>query len=455
MTEKQTNLADSELHLLFGQLADEFTERLRSGDSPDIEAYAQRHPEHADAIRRALAGLAALGMPTHDEPLDPLDSATPCERVLGDFRILREIGRGGMGVVYEANQISLDRKVALKVLPFAALLDQHHVQRFKNEARAAAALDHPNIVPIHGVGSDRGVHFYAMKFVDGHSLAEILAHPSHVETQDAVLAPRNGAADDDTQRELQCVIETLGSDSPRRDYRRIAQLGVQAADALHHAHVRGIVHRDVKPSNLILDYSGKLWVADFGLASVQGNHDLTLTGDLLGTLRYMSPEQAAGDRLFCDHRTDIYSLGITLYELLTGRPAFAEVHRERLLKSVLDSDPPSPRTIDDQIPADLNVIVQKAIDKDPAARYSSAEEMAADLRRFLDHRPIKARRPNLLQKLNKWTRRNRAATRSLVFAGLAAIVCLSVVTVNARPRSCVRSNFVNRPKPQPNDLTRV
>lgn len=442
MPNKPIDVIDSELHLLFGQLADEFTERLRSGDSPDIEIYAERHPEHADAIRRALAGLASLGVPSRQEPVDPLDSPAPRERVLGDFQILREIGRGGMGVVYEAQQISLDRRVALKVLPFAALLDQHHVQRFKNEARAAAALDHPNIVPIHGVGNDRGVHFYAMKYVDGCSLAEWLARPP-VERQDVVSRPQPHAPDNDTQIELQELIETLGSDAPGHDYRRIAQLGVQAAEALHHAHLRGIVHRDIKPSNLMLDSTGKLWVTDFGLASVHSNHDLTLTGDVLGTLRYMSPEQASGDRLIIDHRTDVYSLGITLYELLTGQPAFDEVHRERLLKSVLDSEPPNPRALDDQLPADLSVIVQTAIDKEPGARYASAEEMAADLRRFLDNRPIKARRPNLLQKLSKWTRRNRASTRALVFASLSAIICLSVVTINAG-RALVREEQLRK-----------
>src|SRR5205807_464467 len=249
------------------------------------------------------------------------------------FRLLREVGRGGMGVVYEAEQISLRRRVALKVLPFAATLDPKRLQRFRNEARAAACLHHPNIVPVHGVGCVRGVHYYAMQFIEGQSLARVieelrehwgsakLAHPA---------PDRHSTASKPWSIRAQASRSTapLGAFSSRHSIREpahfsaVAQIGIQAAEALEHAHQLGIVHRDIKPANLLLDGRGDLWITDFGLARLQDDHGLTMTGDVLGTLRYMSPEQAAGSKDL-DHRTDVYSLGATLYELLALRPAVA------------------------------------------------------------------------------------------------------------------------------------
>jgi serine/threonine protein kinase len=252
---------------------------------------------------------------------------------LGDFRILREVGRGGMGVVYEAVQISLGRPVALKVLPFAAALDARQLQRFKNEAQAAAQLHHTNIVPVYAVGCERGVHFYAMQLIDGQTLAAVIA--------DLRQRAHEGEAPADPQQTLAYVpgpcpaaaagqadtplAQALSTERPTRSlafFRTAARLGGQAAQALEHAHQMGIIHRDVKPGNLMIDGRGNLWVTDFGLAHIQSDSKLTMTGDLLGTLRYMSPEQALGQRVVVDHRTDVYSLGATLYELLTLKPAF-------------------------------------------------------------------------------------------------------------------------------------
>ena len=221
---------------------------------------------------------------------------------LGDFSLVRVIGRGGMGVVYEAVQKSLNRRVALKILPAACADDPRKVRRFLIEAQAAASLRHPHIVPVHLVASENGLHFYAMQYVEGRTLAE------HI----ALLRRGRRATNSDA----------LHTDSGLASPRTAALLGRQAALALHFAHQQGIIHRDIKPSNLLIDQSGCLWVSDFGLARIAGQADLTLSGAVLGTLRYMSPEQAAGSRAIVDHRTDVYSLGASLYELLVLGPAF-------------------------------------------------------------------------------------------------------------------------------------
>jgi serine/threonine protein kinase/Flp pilus assembly protein TadD len=338
---------------------------------------------------------------------------------LGDFRLLRELGRGGMGVVYEAEQLSLGRRVALKVLPFAGVLDPRQLQRFLNEARAAACLHHPGIVPVHAVGQERGVHFYAMQLIEGCTLASViheLAGPEdqHAATGDddprtAPYSPPRPAPGSASTAEAQAT-PTPWSERGRDHYRRVAQLGVQAAEALEYAHQMGVLHRDIKPANLLLDARGNLWITDFGLAQVRhGDAALTMTGDLVGTLRYMSPEQARGQRVGIDHRTDVYSVGVTLYELLTLRPAFRERDRAELLRKVECEDPPRPRRLDPGIPVELETIVLKAMEKNPNDRYATAQEMADDLLRWLGDRPIKSRRPSWRQVAVKWARRHRPA----------------------------------------------
>jgi eukaryotic-like serine/threonine-protein kinase len=345
---------------------------------------------------------------------------------LGDFRLLREVGRGGMGVVYEAEQISLQRRVALKVLPFAAAIDPRQLQRFKNEALAAAHLRHDNIVPVHAVGAERGVHYYAMQFIEGQSLAALIA-----ELRRSAGIPDRGSPDAAASPTVEARAPghstvPLGARSSALDprssfFRTVAGWGVQAALALEHAHQTGIVHRDVKPANLLLDGRGEVWITDFGLSLVTGDAGLTRSGEVLGTLRYASPEQARARRGVVDHRSDVYSLGATLYELLTLRPLFEGSDRHELLRQIADDEPRPPRSVDPSVPAELETVVLKALRKEPSERYQTAQELADDLQRFLDNRPILARRPTAVERVRKWGRRHP----SVVAAAVVVLVLLA------------------------------
>jgi len=334
---------------VLADLIEELTGKLQAGEKVDLAAYADAHPAHAQQLRQllpALQMLAAVGSSAGGHSASA--SASELEPrlvsgVLGDYRIIRQIGRGGMGIVYEAEQISLKRRVALKVLPFAAMLDDRQLQRFQNEARAAACLHHNNIVPVFAVGCDRNLHYYAMQFIDGQSLETLireLRRQGGLEKDDdqtSSAAPASSAA---TTSPL-AALPTERSNRGRGYFRAAAQLGKQAALALEHAHQQSVVHRDIKPGNLLVDRRGEIWITDFGLARCKGDTELTRTGDLLGTVRYMSPEQAQGKPGLMDHRTDIYSLGATLYELLTLRPVFAGRDRQQLLRS---AESRAPRT---------------------------------------------------------------------------------------------------------------
>jgi tetratricopeptide (TPR) repeat protein len=484
------NSAIDSVESLVGQVADEFTERLNRGEQPAVEEYALRYPEIADLLRQALPALQAM-VPSGEVTAPsaaPANREQPLAGRLGDFCILREIGRGGMGIVYEAEQISLGRRVALKVLPFAAALDPKQLQRFKNEAQAAAQLHHTNIVPVFGVGCERGVHYYAMQFIEGQTLAAVITElrqhngieprdPNHLlsevaqELASGRLAPakrREGALEDRPDREeptgpyhaatappyrastSQQPDSTLpaaalsgeGSIKSAAYFRTVANLGLQAADALEHAHQLGVVHRDIKPANLLVDVRGNLWITDFGLAHFQSNPGLTLSGDLVGTLRYMSPEQALAKRVLIDQRTDIYSLGVTLYELLTLEQAFSGRDREELLRQIAFEEPRSPRRLNKPIPAELETIVLKAMEKNPAERYATAQELADDLRRYLEDKPIHAKRPTLAQRAIKWGRRHRPAVWAAVVLLVAAMFGSVVATlVIARERDVAQANL--------------
>jgi serine/threonine protein kinase len=403
-------------------LLEEFAGRLEAGEAVEVAAFAEAHPEHAEQLRRVLPTmlvLADLGRSASSSGAAPASAGSESEAapgVLGDFRIIREVGRGGMGIVYEAEQVSLGRRVALKVLPFAATMDPRQLQRFHNEARAAAGLHHTNIVPVYGVGNERGVHYYAMQFIEGRTLADLIAD----QRQDS-------PSQVPTMAEAQAAASTLPpaaqatSAAPRDKayFRRVAEWGIQAAEALDCAHSLGVVHRDVKPANLLVDESGRLWVTDFGLAQVQSDARLTMTGDLVGTLRYMSPEQALAKRVVVDHRTDVYSLAATLYELLTLEPAFDGADRQELLRQIAFEEPRPPRRVNKAIPAELETIVLKALEKNPFDRYATAKELADDLRHYLEDRPIRARRPSPLLRARKWGRRHRAVV-------VAGTICLMV-----------------------------
>ncbi len=468
---------------------------LEAGTPLDRQTYISQHPEIAAELAECLAGLDfihAAASNWRETPLETISvdhAATASPSPLGDFRIVREIGRGGMGVVYEAMQLSLGRRVALKVLPFAAALDPKQLQRFKNEAQAAAQLHHNNIVPVYAVGCERGVHFYAMQLIQGHSLSMLIR-------QMRALAGRDGDGDAGSgtsalvsnlalgrlvpDRPAVAGLSSSKSGAQRRrlswrgwidertggslgQFHRPGVGGETLARGLEHSRDRGpdhasfqprpilphrgqpgptgrrslgtrphgrVIHRDIKPANLLVDQQGNIWITDFGLAQFHAEVGLTRTGDMMGTLRYMSPEQAIGNRVVLDHRTDIYSLGVTLYELLTLEPVFAGSDRADLLRRIIEDEPRSMQAIEPSIPVELETIVLKALAKAPTERYATAQELADDLQRFLNDEPIRARRPTPLERMTKWARRHRGIVISAVLllatatAGLAASTIL-------------------------------
>jgi WD40 repeat protein/tetratricopeptide (TPR) repeat protein len=502
---------------LIDRLADEFAERYRKGERPSLKEYMDRYPHLADEIRELFPALAQLGQAEEVLQNDGLlDTPQPCPRQIGDYRIIREVGRGGMGVVYEAEQISLGRRVALKLLPRQASTDRIVLERFRREARAAARLHHTNIVPVYDVGQDEDIRYYAMQFIQGQGLDNVIAElqrlRDHVRSRDSDGSPRiaarfsrshgspsgkhfeptllgegvevspvlrsvlDGTFDPDGR-----VSELVGaalsmpagvrvgteptgaivptatephktrfpapssasheSSSPssvvlpggtqlssvesgrRAFFRSLAQIGRQVAGGLAYAHARGIVHRDIKPSNLLLDADGVVWITDFGLAKGD-DEGLTQSGDILGTLRYMSPERFRGEG---DARVDVYALGLTLYELITLRLGFDSTDRLKLIEQVKTDEPVRPRTIDPRIPRDLETIVLKAIEKEPSARYQSAEAMSEDLRRFLADEPIKARQVSAAERYWRWARRNPViATLGGVLTGVLIVAMIGL-----------------------------
>ena len=419
--------AISEKDIQLREAMETYLEELEAGSCPEPDEFVTRYPAIAAELRQHLTGLDFIHLAR--PKLVQSDSSPPLPddaKELGDFRLICEIGRGGMGVVYEAEQMSLKRRVAVKILPFAALLDQRQLERFRNEARAAAMLKHSNIVSVHSVGCERSVHFYAMELVEGRSMAELLEQIRG--DRDGRQGPSDSPVRDpesDPHVETQSIANLTTSYNRKPEYfRQVASLGIQLSEALQYAHEQGVVHRDIKPSNLMIDDRGKPWITDFGLAQIQGDNNLTMTGDVVGTLRYMSPEQAGGKKLL-DHRTDIYSLGISLYEWLTMRPAFVGSTRPELLIQVMEDRPKSPRQLDASIPGDLETIVLKAIAREPEARYDSAAELADDLQRFLHHKPIKARRTSSLERIWRWARHNRM-TATLVSSVMLLLVVLAI-----------------------------
>jgi serine/threonine protein kinase len=389
-----------------------YVEARQAGGEPDRGRLLAAHPDLRGELEEFFAGqdeverLAVALRDVRHRP--PADEPAAAVGELGDFRLLREIGRGGMGVVYEAEQISLRRRVALKVLPFAAALDPRQLQRFKNESLAAAHLRHENIVPVHTVGEERGVHYYAMQFIEGRSLAHLIAE---LRSQGAGRPDKSAICNLKSAMDTTppaAVLSTERSSGSRRYYDWVASLGRQAALALDHAHAVGVVHRDVKPANLLLDTRGQLWVTDFGLAQVAGEAGLTVTGELLGTLRYASPEQVLGRQGVVDHRSDVYSLGATLYELLTLRPIFEGRDRNELLRQIAAEEPRPPRALHPSVPRELETVVLKALGKEPQERYPTARALADDLQRFLDNRPVLARRPTAAERFGKLVRRHPA-----------------------------------------------
>jgi WD40 repeat protein/serine/threonine protein kinase len=485
--------------VLLARLADEFAERYRRGERPSLAEYVERYP-HLDAdIREVFPALVEVEQVKEDRREAAGQAAappTPAFQQLGDFRILREVGKGGMGVVYEAEQVSLGRHVALKVLPGNLLLDDRAKRRFEREAKSAARLHHTNIVPVFGVGEHDGLAYYVMQFIQGLGLDEVLEELRKLQPGSAPTGPYHGGEVRVSRKELSAVQvarslltgefhctndengagaaaapeeaapkEAQGADAhrspalsdsftrssssvvlpgPSRDgskarqkkstyWQSVASIGVQVAEALEYAHKQGVKHRDIKPSNLLLDTQGTVWVTDFGLAKADDQQNLTHTGDILGTLRYMPPEAFEGRS---DARSDVYSLGLTLYELLALRPAFEEKERNRLIKQVTQAEPARLGKQNRQVPRDLETIVHKAIDKDPRQRYASAGALAEDLQRFIEDEPIKARRVSVAERGWRWCRHNPAlaaltAAVALLLGGVAVVSTISAVRIAA------------------------
>ena len=381
------------------RVLDEYLADLEAGRPADPDRLLAEHPAIASQLRTCLEVMHLAGRvaDVHGAGLDGEDEPRPGPQ-LADYRIVRPIGRGGMGIVYEAEQLSLRRRVALKVLPLAAAIDPRTLRRFQIEAQAAAQLHHTHIVPVYAVGCERGVHYYAMQYIEGRTLAELIRELRQLEGRDASeaaptvalsgdrelagllvsgpLAPpeRPPAADATAPARTPATGATRSPGSSTRTsayFRTVANLGIQAAEALDHAHQEGVLHRDIKPANLMVDIKGQLWITDFGLARLQNDSGLTLSGDLVGTIRYMSPEQAAGRPAVVDQRTDIYALGVTLYELLTLEPALVGQDRAELLRRIMLEDPRPPQRLNPAVPRDLETIVLKAMAKGPAERYAT------------------------------------------------------------------------------------
>jgi len=425
------------------RLADEFASRCRRGESPSVSEYAASYPQYAQQIEELFPAVAMMEQlrleekTTREAAVRRARSPAPPEHI-GDFDIIREIGRGGMGIVYEAEQRSLARRVAVKVLPKHVLLLDKHLKRFQREAQTAANLHHTNIVPVFGVGEQDGLHYYVMPLVRGVGLDEIiraLRRGSDVATSGS--GPRGCAST--SARDIDGVVKAVMARNGKRQngrrqpdrgrrhggtnhWRTVAHVGVQAAEALDYAHRQGTLHRDIKPSNLLVNAHGAVCVTDFGLARAVDQTDSSRSGEVVGTLRYMAPEQFDGA---ADARSDIYALGSTLYEFLTLRPAFEDTDRRRCADGRQAwLEPARPRKINQAIPRDLETIIVKCLAQEPSRRYQTAAALAADLRRFLEDRPIRARRVSSIERAWRWCRRNPALA---AMSALAALLLIAVV----------------------------
>ncbi|MEM6778013.1 MAG: protein kinase [Planctomycetota bacterium] len=384
-------------------LLEAYLSALDSGLPPSVESLTADDPDLRAAMQQCIGGIEQLHrMAAGEDARQPSIVLAEGDQQLGDFILHEEIGRGGMGVVYRATQQSLRRSVAVKLLPIASVLDPRQVTRFRHEAEAAASLQHPNIVPVFAVGCERGTNFYAMRLIEGRSLDEVI--------DEALLEHKS----------------SLNAPPPTRirrneDWRLPVQQAMEIAEGLHAAHQFGVIHRDVKPSNILIDANNKAWITDFGLARMQADGSVTRSGDVVGTMKYMSPEQARGDAAIVDGRADVYSLGATLYERLTLQPAHQADDTVSILRQIDAGEILPIRRYRTDLPRDLETVITKAMSASRDDRYETAQTLADDLGRVLAGEPTIARPPTHLDRCVRLASRHRG---KVAVAGLMTAISL-------------------------------
>lgn len=410
------------------QLAEDFVEKHRRGEFPSLDEYRVKYPELATEVESLIEALLLMEKLGSKQSHRNKISTADIPEQLGEYQLIRELGRGGMGVVYEAVQVSLNRHVALKVLPKQALSNVILKERFLREARTAASLHHSHIVPVHGVGEQDGICYFVMQLIDGISCDHILRllhthHHGKQSTEHALLHTRKSGftqadtVESDEQRDKSCQNWIVLSFNDR--CREVARIGLDIAEALAYAHQQGVLHRDIKPGNIIIDRNNHPWLNDFGLARPMDDSNLTASGQVVGTLRYLPPERFDG---LSGVEGDIYSLGLTLYELITCEMPYSTTDQAKLVKLIHDETPTSLLTLQPTVSADLNTIIMKCLAKNPNERYRLASELAHDLRAWLAGEPILARPLRWWEKAGRWVKSNPlvASLLSLIFLLLTA-----------------------------------
>jgi eukaryotic-like serine/threonine-protein kinase len=376
-------------------LASEYAEKARQGQNPSIESYVERYPELASEIRELFPMVAALEQWKSDRENEVLRAQLPDQfklKQLGDCRLVREIGRGGMGVVFEAVEGSIERPVAVKLLPWRISMVPHRQERFEREAQTIAKLRHANIVPIFRFGRHDDYAYYVMQYVESVNLGHIITALSERQQVSPAQEIRdevgNLASKDSTSNNSQASASADRKGLKRDSWKAFARIGLQVAQTLRHAHRKGVLHNDVKPGNLLIDASGKVFVTDFGLAEPLNPDSSEVDESINGTLRYMAPERFEG---VCDETSDVYSLGITLFELVTQQSAFDTDSRVGLITAIAAGEVRSVAATANDLPPDLAAVIAKAISREPDHRYQSAGEFASDLLRFINGERVSAK----------------------------------------------------------------
>ena len=419
-------------------IAESFSAAIRSGNAPEIDQYVNQYPEAGNQLRNLLTSIAMIeGLkPGATSESDNQNAERLAIEHLDEYKIVREIGRGGMGIVCEAIHQSLGRRVAIKILASGLLGDSKHLARFRREARAAAKLRHSNIVPVFGVGQSDNHHYYVMDYIDGISLRQLIGSIREDATPEMHTVDLADTTTDDTGRIHSSAEGALchGESKPNdvvsvasrtgTDCRWAAGIGATLCDALEYAHSQGVLHRDIKPANALIDRKGVVWIADFGLAKLTEQPAMTATGDIVGTPQYMAPESFEGR---FDVRSEIYAVGLMLYELLTLQPAIDGKSPGDVIRKATAGHFIRPRLLRTDLPRDLETIVLKCLSHDPSLRYQTAGQVRDDLRRFLADRPIAARRTGVIGRAVRWTRRDPLVA-SLTFATFGLLLALAVVS---------------------------